>query len=138
MADQKLVITMILGITIIFCGLALAFFDDVRMVPNYWGAMEPDTVARYDMRFHYREIGAIPKPFKGLGVIRKGKVFIIGGIVYATLHTVNGLIRKEKIEPGVIAISGAVSLAGYGLGKTVRTRYPIGKKYTIEYVKLTD
>ena len=31
MADQKLVITMILGITIIFCGLAFAFFDDVRM-----------------------------------------------------------------------------------------------------------
>lgn len=112
-------------------------FNDVRMVPNYWGAVSPDTLGKYDIRFHYKEIAAIPKPFKGLGVIRKGKAFIIGGIVYASVHTVNGLIRKERINPTVIAISGAVALAGYGLGKTIRTKYPIGKKYTIQYTKMT-
>ncbi len=113
-------------------------FSDVRMVPTYWGTAAPDTVARYDMRFHYNEIAAIPKPFTGLGVIRRGGLFIVGGTVYAVLHTVNGLIQKDRIDPTTIAVSGAVVLAGYGLRKSVRTRYPIGKKYTIEYVKLTE
>ncbi len=113
-------------------------FHDVRMIPNQWGTAAPDTIARYDMRFHYNEIAAIPKPFTGLGVIRRGGLFIVGGTTYAVLHTVNGLIQKDKIDPTTIAVSGAVVLAGYGLRKSVKTRYPIGKKYTIEYIRLTE
>lgn len=111
-------------------------FSDVRMLPTYWGTAAADTVAKYDMRFHYNEIAAIPKPFRGIGVIRRGGLFIVGGATYAVLHTVNGLIQKDRIDPLTIAISGGVVLAGYGLRKSVKTKYVIGKKYTLNYVNL--
>lgn len=117
--------------------LFMALYD-VRMTPTMWGTRAPDTIGRYDLRFHYKEIAAIPKPEKGFEFIRNGTLFMIGGGGYAFLHTFNGLIQKREIKPATIAISGGVALLGFTMRKLRKYYYPIGKKYTIEYVKLTS
>ncbi|MBX2923067.1 MAG: hypothetical protein KF746_12790 [Chitinophagaceae bacterium] len=111
---------------------------DVRMSPTFWGTRAPDTIAKYDLRFHYKEIAAIPKPAKGFEFVRNGTLFMIGGGGYAFLHTFNGLIQKKEISPPVIAISGGVALLGFGMKKLRKYYYFIGKRHTIEYVKMTS
>jgi len=110
---------------------------DIRMTPTLWGTRFADTVGRYDLRYHISEIAAIPKPGKSFEFVRNGTLFMIGGIGYAFLHTFNGLIQKRKIEPGTLAIAGGVALLGFTMKKLRKYYYPIGKKYTIAYVKLT-
>lgn len=111
---------------------------DVRMSPTYWGTRTPDTIARYDLRFHYKEIAAIPKPGKSFEFVRNGTLFMIGGGGYAFLHTFNGLIQKKEIKPITVAISGGIALLGFGMKKLRKYYYPIGRKYTIEYIKMTS
>lgn len=111
---------------------------DVRMIPNRWGTQSADTVATYSMRFHYKDIVAFPKEPKGFEFIRNGTLFMIGGVAYAFLHTTNGLIQKQKIEPSVIAISGGVALIGLGMKKLRKYYYPLGRKYQLEYINLTS
>lgn len=111
---------------------------DMRMMPTPWGTRSQDTVGRYDLRFNYKEIAAIPKESKGFEFIRNGTLFMVGGIGYAFLHTFNGLIQKKKIEPSTLAISGGVALIGFTMHKLRRYYYNIGKKYKIEYVRISS
>lgn len=109
---------------------------DIRMAPTPWGTRFSDTVSRYDLRYHIHDIAAIPKPEKSFEFIRNGDLFMIGGIGYAFLHTFNGLIQKRKIEPATLAIAGGVALLGFTMKKLRKYYYPIGKRYTISYIKL--
>lgn len=109
---------------------------DIRMMPNRWGTQSPDTLGSYSLQFHYREIAAFPKPAAGFEFIRNGTLFMIGGTGYAFLHSVNGIIQKDKIEPRSMAIAGGVALLGWGMKKMRRYYYPIGKKYKVEYISL--
>lgn len=111
---------------------------DIRMSPTPWGTRFADTIGKYDLKYSFREIAAIPKPGKGFEFIRNGTLFMVGGIGYAALHTINGLIQKSKIEPATLAISGGVALVGFGMRKLRKYYYTIGKKYTIDYVQLTS
>lgn len=113
------------------------YLYDIRMTPTPWGTRFADTVGKYDLKYSFKEIVAIPKPGKGFEFIRNGSIFMIGGVGYAALHTINGLIQKSKIEPSVLAISGGVALVGFTMRKLRKYYYTIGKKYTIEYVQLT-
>ncbi|MCO5234947.1 MAG: hypothetical protein M9933_01660 [Chitinophagaceae bacterium] len=109
---------------------------DVRMIPTPWGTRVQDTISHYDLRFHYREIAAIPRPPRSFEFIRNGTLFMICGGGYAFLHTFNGLIQKAKISPPTLAISGAVAAAGFTMLKLRKHYYPIGEKYKIVYVPM--
>lgn len=111
---------------------------DVRMLSTPWGTSVQDTVGHYDLRFHYNEIAAIPRPPKAFEFVRNGTLFMIGGGGYAFLHTFNGLIQKEKIYPSTLLISGGVAALGFTMYKLRKYYYPVGKKYSIVYVKITS
>lgn len=109
---------------------------DIRMTPTPWGTRFADTVDRYDLRYHFNEIAAIPKPGKSFEFVRNGTLFMIGGVGYAFLHTFNGIIQKKKIEPTTLAIAGGVALLGFTMKKLRKYYYPIGKRYTLSYITL--
>ena len=109
---------------------------DIRMSPTPWGTRVRDTISHYDLRFHYREIAAIPKPPKAFEFVRNGTLFMIGGGGYAFLHTFNGLVQKKKIYPSTLAVSGGVAALGFTMYKLRKYYYPIGKKYRMEYIKM--
>ena len=110
---------------------------DVRMSPTLWGTSVRDTIGHYDLRFHYIEIAAIPRPAKAFEFIRNGTLFMIGGGGYAFLHTFNGLIQKRKIYPSTLAVSGGVAVLGFTMRKLRKYYYPVGKKYKMEYIKMS-
>jgi len=110
---------------------------DIRMSPTPWGTRFADTIGKYHLKYSFKEITAIPKPHKAFEFIRNGTIFMIGGVGYAALHTINGLIQKDKIDPQTLIISGSVALVGYGMRKLRKYYYPIGRKYTISYIQLT-
>lgn len=109
---------------------------DVRMIPTEWGTRSPDTIASYSIRFHYKDIVAIPKPPKGFEFIRNGTLFMITGGGYAFLHTVNGLIQKKEIYPATVAIAGGVAALGFGMKKLRKYEYTLGRKYKLHYVNM--
>lgn len=109
---------------------------DVRMSPTPWGTRVRDTIGHYDLRFHYKEIAAIPKPPAAFEFIRNGTLFMIGGGGYGFLHTFNGLIQKRKIYPSTLAISGGVAALGFAMRKLRKYYYPVGKKYQLQYIKM--
>lgn len=115
-------------------------FNEVRMLPTYWGTVVPDTMARYDMRFHYKEIAAIPKPQKGFEYVKDGTLLKIAGIGYGSLHAINALIVRDQedrsINPISMAVAGGLTLTGFGLKKMRKYTYPIGNKYTIDYISI--
>ncbi|MCO5239832.1 MAG: hypothetical protein M9904_07235 [Chitinophagaceae bacterium] len=110
---------------------------DVRMLPTPWGTNTEDTVAHYDLRFHYHEIASIPRPPQAFAFIRNGTLLMIGGGGYAFLHTFNGLVQKRKIYPSTVLISGGVAALGFTMHKLRKYHFPIGKKYNIQYIKMT-
>ena len=111
---------------------------DVRMFSTPWGTRVEDTLSSYDLRFHYKEIAAIPRPPKAFEFVRNGTLFMIGGGGYAFLHTFNGLVQKKKIYPSTLLISGGVAALGFTMHKLRKYYYPVGKKYRIEYIKMTS
>jgi hypothetical protein len=111
---------------------------DVRMFATPWGTSVQDTIGHYDLRFHYKEIAAIPRAPKAFEFIRNGTLFMIGGGGYAFLHTFNGLVQKRKIYPSTLAISGGVAALGFTMRKLRKYYYPVGKKYKMEYIKMVS
>lgn len=111
---------------------------DVRMAATYWGTQVQDTVTKNELRFHYNEIGAFPRPPKGFEFVRNGDLFMIAGVGYAALHTVNGLIQHTEISPTVIGVSLGVAAVGFTMHKLRKYYFPIGKKYTLEYISLSS
>lgn len=109
---------------------------DVRMFPTPWGTQVQDTIGHYDMRFNYKEIAAIPRSPKGFEFVRNGTLFLIGGGGYAFLHTFNGLIQKREIDAATLLISGGFAATGFVMYKRRKYYYPIGKKYTLEYIEM--
>lgn len=110
---------------------------DIRMMPTPWGTASKDTISYYDLRFHYKEIAAFPRPPRSFEFVRNGTFFMITGGGYTFLHTFNGLIQKHPLDGATLAISGGVAALGFTMKKLRKYYYPIGKKYTIKYIKMT-
>lgn len=110
---------------------------DVRMLQTHWGTQSPDTISHYNLRFHYHDITAIPKPPQAFEFIRNGTLFIISGSGYAFLHIFNGLIQKRSINFNTVAVAGAVAAVGFTMLKLRKHFYPIGTKYRIVYMKMS-
>ena len=109
---------------------------DVRMATTYWGTQVQDTASRGELRFHYNEIAALPRPPRSFEFVRNGDLFMIIGLGAAFLHTVNGLIQHTTIDPKVIGISLGVAAIGFTMHKLRKYYLPIGKKYSFEYISL--
>jgi hypothetical protein len=116
--------------------ISITWFD-VRMAVTYWGTQVADTVSRNQLRFHYHEIAAIPRPAKSFEFIRNGDLFMITGLGYAFLHTFNGIIQKTFVSPTVVGISLGVATLGFTMHKLRKHYWQVGRKYKLEYINLS-
>lgn len=101
-----------------------------------WGTRFWDTASIATIPFHYRDIREIYKPDKGVGIIKNGFLFMMGGAAYALLHTINAAYLKVPIEPLTLGASGAVALTGFGLNRLYRTTVSIGKRHQLQYIPM--
>lgn len=111
-------------------------YYDVKQRYTMWGTTMADTLTAYMLRYHYNEIYSVVKDPQSFEFVRDGTLFIIGGVAYAALHSINGLIKKEPLDGKTLAISGGVAATGFLMKKLRKRNYVIGRKYTLQYIGL--
>ena len=87
-----------------------------------WGTTMADTLSAYLIKYHYKEIVSIPRDTKSFQFVRDGTLFMIGGVAYAVLHSVNAAIKKEPVDGTSLAIAGGVAAMGFAMRKLQRKR----------------
>ncbi len=107
------------------------------------GTSKVDTLGSMVYGFHYQEIFRIfHDKRQSWGFVRNGAIFMIGGVGYIVLNVLNGWYRKEPIGDAdnlkSLAIAGGVAGGGFLLNRLHRYREKNGKKYKINYVKMTN
>jgi hypothetical protein len=117
------------------------FFKElvVRQVMTQFGVTRMDTMTTYTRKIHYAEIGGLPKSKNTIG-IRAEALMMIGGGGYAALNLINSAYLHyapfgKDNRPKIITATG-VFAAGYLLSRFHKDYLPIGKKYTLHYVRL--
>lgn len=105
-------------------------------VYNRWGTTFWDTLSVSLTRYHINEISEIVKPREGLAFIKNGFLFMLGGISYAILHSVNAAYLKQPIIPSTMLISGSVALTGYALNRIHKNTIRLGNRYYLQYIPL--
>ena len=110
---------------------------DERPAYTMWGTSFWDTVSVGLSRYHIKEVREIFKPRENFSFIKNGLIFMMGGSAYAILHSVNALYLKQPIIPSTMAISGAVALTGFALGRIHKKTVTLGNKYYLQYIPVT-
>jgi len=110
---------------------------DERPAYTMWGTSFWDTVSVGLSRYHIKEVREIFKPREKFSFIKNGLIFKMGGSAYAILHSVNALYLKQPIIPTTMAISGAVALTGFALGRIHKRTVTLGNKYYLQYIPVT-
>ncbi len=111
---------------------------DLRRAYDRWGFSVIDTVTRYTLKFHYKDIKWILKPSRSFGFIRNGTIFMIGGTAYTFLHLFNSINKKEPINGITIVTSTSIAAFGWILHKLYKPHYIVGKKYSLTYLKMIE
>lgn len=111
---------------------------DLRRAYDRWGFSVIDTVTRYTLKFHYKDIKWILKPSRSFGFIRNGSIFMIGGTAYTFLHLFNSINKKEPINGITIVTSTSIAAFGWILHKLYKPHYIVGKKYSLTYIKMIE
>ncbi|MEP7109664.1 MAG: hypothetical protein ABI760_16840 [Ferruginibacter sp.] len=122
-----------------------------------YSLLRTDTVHFSGFDFSIKEIFALPK--KGVQIdyiggrfqitksgghvhwywVKGGWIFRAGAIGYAVLNVLNGLIDKNLAFSGSkLGIAAGLFLGGVILKKTYKLTIPIGKKYQLETINLSN
>ena len=114
---------------------------DIRNVPTRLGVIVLDTVATYRLQFNYKDVIAIVnKQQKGFDIRSSGASLLGGGLLLTTVGLGTWIFTKPGSQyyasPYLVAGSAILAGAGYVLLKTNTGNYKIGKKYTIEYIRI--
>jgi len=113
---------------------------DVRQVLTRMGFYVLDTVATYNFGINYHEIISFGKERKNFDWKSSGAALFGGGILLATAGLVTWIFTKPNTEyhanPQLIIGAAAVAGIGYLLMKTGNKNFKLGKKYTLDYIKV--
>jgi hypothetical protein len=109
---------------------------DARSGYTIWGTSFWDTLSVSLSRYHISDIVELVRPSRGFGFIRNGWLFILGGLSYAILHSVNAVYLKEPIIPSTMAISGGVAATGLVMNRLHKKTVKLGHGYHLQYVPL--
>lgn len=100
--------------------------------------MRNDSIYLNGLAFHYKEIAGIRKTHLNFGNTLLPSFMMVVGAGTFVLGAVNGLYRGDKSKDWYTTsglISGvAMLVGGYLLTKTRVRNYPIGKKFTLDYL----
>jgi hypothetical protein len=90
--------------------------------------------------FHFKEIKMIRKVRKGLNYKTDGVILMIAGGGVLFLGAFNGIYRGDPASEWYTTASfitaGALLATGFVLTRLEYKKYPLGRKYTLEYYQL--
>lgn len=110
----------------------------IRQMPTQLGVYVLDTVTTYYYKYHYNQIKSIGKPGKGFDMSASAASLMGGGALLMVGSGVVYLADREKFSPPLLIASAALAGVGYLMAKTGGKGMPIGKKYTLVYLSISD
>ncbi len=113
---------------------------DVRQVPSNLGVYMLDTIARYRFGVNYHDITGFGKNSNKFDWSASGGALFGGGILLTTVGLGTWIFTKPntRYHASTSLVVGAAALAGIGylLLKSHNKGKKLGKKYTLNYVKV--
>jgi hypothetical protein len=107
---------------------------------DYWGLPHTDTSWTFRITVSYKDIYAFPKQKESFSYIRNGFVLQAGSAGYAGLNVINTLEDKQPLFDKQNGKRLGIAAAIFSLGEILHLTYKpytiIGKKYSLEYVKM--
>lgn len=110
----------------------------VRQTPTMMGVFVLDTLTTYNYQYHYNQIKSIAKPIQGFGLSASAGTLMGGGAILTLAGGVVFLVDREKFSLALMGASVSLTAIGYVLSKSISNNIVIGKKYSIEYLKIAD
>lgn len=110
----------------------------VQRALTIWGTYTLDTVGSFRYIYHYQQIksfGSPPK--KGFNIAGSGASLLGGGILLTLASGVSYLSNKDKFSPELLGAAVALGTVGYFMSRAGRNGIVIGKKYKLEYMKMS-
>lgn len=111
----------------------------VRQVPNYFGLPTIDTSFYAPVKFHYKEIAALPLPGRRMS-LTVGGILKVGAIGYAVLNIINTVGQRGDLFAAQNLTNLGIAALAFGVGVLLDMLQPnvatIGKKYEISYISM--
>lgn len=114
---------------------------NIQRILTTMGVYILDTVSEYHFAMNYHEIISIGKKRKGFDLNASGATLFGGGILLTTAGLITWIFSKPKTRyyasPQLVIGSAALAVIGYILMKSGNKTMVLGKKYTLNYIKMT-
>lgn len=113
---------------------------DVRQVPTNLGVYMLDTIARYNFGVNYNDITGFGKNNNKFNWSGSGGALFGGGLLLSTFGLGTWIFTKPNTRyyasPSLVIGSAALAGIGYLIMKSGNKGMPLGKKYTLHYIKV--
>ncbi len=110
----------------------------VRRIPTVFGTYINDTAGSFRFTYHYMQIKSFGRAAKkGFNVTGSGAALLGGGVLLTLASGVSYIADPEKFSPELLVGAVALGTAGYFMSRAGRKGIVVGKKYTIEYMRMT-
>ena len=107
-----------------------------------WGTPAYQLLNLGVLKFHFKEIVALPYKEKHVSIIDNGVLFQAAGGVYILLNIANSIIQHDPFFAAQNLTNVAVAAGVFLVGKVLQWSHPsqitIGKKYQLQIIHLTD
>ena len=110
----------------------------VRQTPTMLGVFILDTLATYYYQYHYNQIRSINKTGRRFDLSASAGSLLGGGVLLTLAGGVVFLVDREKFSPALMGASVSLAAIGYVIAKTSASGMVIGKKYSLDYLKISD
>jgi hypothetical protein len=105
--------------------------------PTTFGSMTLDTAGSFRYVYHYNQIHSFgPKKQKGFNVGGSAAALMGGGTLLTLASGVSYLADKEKFSPGLLGAAVGLGGLGFLMSKSGGKGMVIGKKYSLQYMKM--
>lgn len=113
---------------------------DIRQVMNSIGILVTDTVASYRFGVNYRDILSFGKNTNSFDWSASGAALFGGGALLTVAGLTTWILAKKNTRyyarPSLVIGAAALTGIGYLLLKTGHHNIKLGKKYSLNYIKL--
>ncbi|HUZ59746.1 MAG TPA: hypothetical protein VMU83_13305 [Hanamia sp.] len=113
---------------------------DVRQAFTRLGVYVLDTVAQYHFGINYHNIRSFEKNRKSFDWNSSGAALFGTGVLLTTVGIVTWVVTKPNTEyyasPQLVIGAAAIAGVGYLLMKSGNKNMKLGKKYSIDYIKM--
>ncbi|MDQ6901669.1 MAG: hypothetical protein M3139_01500 [Bacteroidota bacterium] len=113
---------------------------DIKRIPTNLGFYFLDTVGTYPFSINYKQITSFGKNKNNFDLSASGGALFGGGVLLTTVGLGTWLFTKPKSQyyasPYLVGGAAFLALVGYLLVKSGSRGLVIGKKYSLEYIRV--